>query len=385
VTGTTNNGVITSTNGTAGFVQSNLLFDGTLLTIKGNLSASGAFTSSLREGYVLVGGRGNVTTLVATSSFGGGTTTTDGIFRATGSIVATTNNIQITGSLDITGPVTASLRTGYVWVGHNSRSTRQVATSSFGATLTVEDGNPTIVPSVTKIVFSGASVTDNGSGQITVSITGGGGGGTSGTSGTSGVSGAPGTSGTSGIRGTDGKDGTMGTSGTSGITGGTSSAGSSGTSGTSGTSGVNGIGSSGTSGINGSSGTSGANGLGEAGSSGSSGTSGTSGITGNGATGGTSGTSGTSGNLTLSGTTNDGILTFDGGLVQGIVESDFTFNASSKILTVSGSVLAYTSVTLRPVDTLPAGAVGKLASYAPISPASASLYFHNGSDWVKVV
>jgi hypothetical protein len=288
--------------------------------------------------------------------------------------------------LDILGPITASLRTGYVWVGDNSRSTRQVATSSFGATLTVEDGTPTIVPNVTKIIFSGASVTNNGSGQITVTVTGGGGGGTSGTSGTSGASGVAGTSGSSGTSGANGKDGTMGTSGTSGISGGVSSAGSSGTSGTSGTSGSNGFGTSGTSGTSGINGTSGASGLnGDAGTSGSSGTSGTSGVTGGASTGGTSGTSGTSGNLTLSGTTNDGILTFDGGLVQGIVESDFTFNASSKILTVSGSVLAYTSVTLRPVDTLPAGAVGKLASYAPVSPASASLYFHNGSDWVKVV
>ena len=287
--------------------------------------------------------------------------------------------------MDITGPVTASLRTGYVWVGHNSRSTRQVATSSFGATLTVEDGNPTIVPSVTKIVFSGASVTDNGSGQITVSITGGGGGGTSGTSGTSGAVGVPGTSGTSGTSGANGKDGTMGTSGTSGISGGASTGGSSGTSGTSGTSGVNGIGSSGTSGINGSSGTSGANGIGEAGTSGTSGTTGSSGITGGGATGGTSGTSGTSGNLILSGTTNDGILTYDAALVQGVVESDFSFNSGGKLLTVSGSILTYTSITLRPVDTLPAGGVGKLASYAPISPSSASLYFHNGADWVKVV
>jgi hypothetical protein len=69
----------------------------------------------------------------------------------------------------------------------------------------------------------------------------------------------------------------------------------------------------------------------------------------------------------------------------GQVEEDFTFSSTGKLLTVSGSILAYTSVRLRPVDTLPVGEVGKLASYAPISPTSASLYFHNGADWVKVV
>ena len=289
--------------------------------------------------------------------------------------------------MDISGPFTASLRTGYVWVGDNSRNIRQVATSSLGTSLTLEDATPTIVSTVNKIVFSGATITNNGNGQVTVNITGGGGGaGTNGTSGTSGTSGVNGTSGINGVVGTNGKDGSNGTSGTSGISGGTSSAGSSGTSGTSGTSGVNGIGSSGTSGINGSSGTSGVNGLGEAGSSGSSGTSGTSGVTGGASTGGTSGTSGTSGNLILSGTTNDGVLTYDGGLGQGIVESNFTFNSSTNVLVVSGSISTYTAVSLKPVGVLPSGgSAGKLIAYGPISPSSASLYFHNGTDWVKVV
>jgi hypothetical protein len=38
-------------------------------TINGNISASGAFTASLREGYAWIGGVGNVSNLVATSSF----------------------------------------------------------------------------------------------------------------------------------------------------------------------------------------------------------------------------------------------------------------------------------------------------------------------------
>ena len=46
--------------------------------------------------------------------------------------ISVSSSLTVTGSLDVVGPFTASLRTGYVWVGDNNRSIRQVATSSFG-------------------------------------------------------------------------------------------------------------------------------------------------------------------------------------------------------------------------------------------------------------
>jgi hypothetical protein len=62
-----------------------------------------------------------------------------------------------------------------------------------GTALTVTD-NSTTVTSVDRIVFSGASITNLGNGDVRVSITSGGTGGTSGTSGSSGSSGSSGTS-----------------------------------------------------------------------------------------------------------------------------------------------------------------------------------------------
>ena len=340
--------------------------------------------------------------MVATSSFGGGggTATTDGIFRATGSVVATTNDIQITGSLDIRGPLTASLRQGYVWVGDNGRSIRQVSSASLGVSLTLEDSLPTLVTSVSKIVFSGASITNNGSGQATVTITGGGGGGTSGTSGTSGftgLNGSPGTSGTSGTSGISGGGGTSGTSGTSGTNGpaGTSGTngldgiGTDGTSGTSGTSGVNGFGSNGSNGTSGTSGISGGGGTsGQSGSSGTSGTSGTSGISGlsggggSSGTSGTSGTSGVSGFLILNGTTNNGVITYNNVTTVGEVEPDLRMDATQKILEVSGSIDLYSGIRLRPNQYPPTATAGML--YASGSNGQCWLMFHNGSTWITV-
>ena len=83
---------------------------------------------------------------------------------------------------------------------------------------------------ITGMTFSGATVTDLGSGNVLITITGATGG-TSGTSGSSGTSGTSGESGTSGSSGTSGIDGSSGTSGING------SSGTSGINGTSGTSG----------------------------------------------------------------------------------------------------------------------------------------------------
>lgn len=356
----------------------------------------------MANGYAWVGGAGNRATLVATSSFGGGTATTDGIFRTTGSVVATTNNVQITGSLDINGSVTASLRQGYVWVGNsNGKSILQAATSSFGASLTIADSIPSVpVSGVSQITFDGGTLTNQGNGAVTVTITGGGSN-TSGTSGTSGISGTTGTSGTSGANGTSGVNG-FGSSGTGGSSGtsGTSAVGSSGINGTAGSSGTSGTqGSSGTSSAAGSSGTSGTSGIngvdatGSSGTSGANGTSGTSGLTGGGGSSGSSGTSatsGTSGALILTGTTDNGLITYDGIITNaGVVESSMTYDGATRILTVSGSTDIYAASRIRTSTfsgvTQPAtisAVVGTLAVSA--SGAGGALVFYNGSSWVVV-
>ena len=120
----------------------------------------------------------------------------------------------------------------------------------------------------------------------------------------------------------------FGSSGTSGSSGASSS------SGTSGTSGLGTNGSAGTSGFDGtyfgSSGTSGTSG-----SSSSNGTSGTSAE-------GTNGTSGSSGLLNLTGTTDNGVVTYINSTGYGQVESNLTFNGS--LLALTGAI---TSTTYR--------------------------------------
>ena len=116
-----------------------------ILDVKGNVSASnlnlsGALTASILEGYALVGGVGNVSKLVATSSFGGGTTINTGSFATTGSN-AFVGNQTISGSLDISGSLTSSLQQGYVLVGNSNNRTSLVATSSFGGGTTINTGS----------------------------------------------------------------------------------------------------------------------------------------------------------------------------------------------------------------------------------------------------
>jgi hypothetical protein len=138
-----------------------------------------------------------------------------------------------------------------------------------------------------------------------------------GTSGTSAPGFSSGTSGTSGLTGTSGINGTSGTN-APGFSSGTS-----GTSGLTGTSGING--------------TSGTNAPGF--SSGTSGTSGLTGTSGTSAPGITSGTSGTSG-FPLTGTTNNGLLTYVDS-PQGVqVESSILFDGTT--LSVVGNVASTT-------------------------------------------
>ena len=92
--------------------------------------------------------------------------------------------------------------------------------------------------------------------------------------------------------------------------------------GTSGTSGTSGVGSSGTAGTSGTSGTS------AIGSSGTAGTSGTSG---------SNGSSGTSGLVTLTGTTEGGLITYNGSGTNATVQSGVTYSGTT--LTISGSLI----------------------------------------------
>jgi len=364
------------------------LFDGSLLTVRGRISASNALTASLQEGYAWVGGAGSVSVLVATSSFGSGIFSQIGLSNAYG----TGNDIQISGSLS------ASLAQGYVWVGGPNNITKLVATSSFGSSLAVRNYNGSTfgafnVQNVTTLAFSGSSFTiaDLGGGSVKVESTGTGGGGTSGTSGTSGINGLgnDGSSGTSGTSGTSAAAGAAGTSGTSGTSGLTAQNGTDGSSGTSGTSGTSGAGTPGTSGTSGTTGNPGDNG-----SSGSSGTSGTSGLTpaaGTGGSSGTSGTSGTTGLLSLTGTTTNGVISYDGVTTTGVVESSLTFDSTTRVLELSGSADIYVAAKLRPIlwagNTPPAfitPSIGMLTVSSSFGLSSGDLLYYNGLAWVKL-
>ena len=78
------------------------------IQITGSLFVSSSFTASLKEGYAFVGGPNSMSMAVPTSSFGGGVSNGTGIFSETGSAYHTINNVVITGSLEVSGSVTAS-------------------------------------------------------------------------------------------------------------------------------------------------------------------------------------------------------------------------------------------------------------------------------------
>jgi hypothetical protein len=67
-----------------------------------SLLVSGTFTASLEEGYAWVGGAGNISKLVATSSFGGGSTIDTGSFATTGSNAFFGTN-TFSGAVSFTG------------------------------------------------------------------------------------------------------------------------------------------------------------------------------------------------------------------------------------------------------------------------------------------
>jgi hypothetical protein len=244
-------------------------------------------------------------------------TSGDSLFAYTGSAWATTNNVEITGSVRIKGVLTAeeyNVTLVSSSVLYSSGSTKFGDTNDdihqFTGSLNILSGSVNITQgdlTINGVSFlamtsgtSGSNGTDGSSGTS-------GSNGTDGTSGSSGSNGTDGTSGSSGSNGTDGSsgsngtDGSSGTSGSNGTDGSSGSSGSNGTDGSSGSSGSNGTdGSSGTSGVDGASGTSGSNGT--DGSSGSNGTDGSSGTSGSNGTDGTSGSNGTDGTSGSNGT-----------------------------------------------------------------------------------
>jgi hypothetical protein len=104
-----------------GFQNKSTWTDGrpTFLTpvdISGSVSMTGTLTASLQEGYVWVGDSAGKTTTVATSSFGGG-----------GAAFPFTGDAQISGSLGVTGSVSGFVNT--------------LAISSNTASMNFNDGN----------------------------------------------------------------------------------------------------------------------------------------------------------------------------------------------------------------------------------------------------
>jgi len=92
------------------------------------------------------------------------------------------------------------------------------------------------------------------------------------------------------------------------------------------------------------------------------------------------GTSGTS--VSLSGTTNGGIITYSTGLGGGSVQPSLVYDGST--LFVTSSINVQVAITLANQNVLPATPVaGQLAVSA--SAGVHRLYFYNGSTWTQVV
>ena len=107
-------------------------------TFVGDQNIQGTITASIQEGFALVGRVGDVSTLVATSSFGGG-----------GSGFPFTGNAVITGSLLVSGSSANDLtiQGRQLITGPNSGQTPLLIISSSDASNTIERGSISIVGS----------------------------------------------------------------------------------------------------------------------------------------------------------------------------------------------------------------------------------------------
>ena len=147
-------------------------------TFVGDQNIQGTLTASIQEGFALVGGVGNVSTLVATSSFGGG-----------GSGFPFTGAAQITGSLGVSGATTIGgelsvtpallpngfpAGTGQFIIPFLSGSTNVIARDSDNALYWQPAFNVLAVSSSTgntTISNSGMTVTSNTTGSTQVTTT----------------------------------------------------------------------------------------------------------------------------------------------------------------------------------------------------------------------
>lgn len=270
-TGSSGTSGSTGSSGTSGTGADILLLNNFTGSIRAEINGIEAYTASLKNNNI-ISGAAQITAL-GFGAGGGSSFPYTGSAIISGSLIVSGSTIVsggltstglISGAIGLSteGPLSASLRQGYVWVGGSgNQNTIQISTASLGGgggSFTVIRGGNTYSSISTLNFNEDFTITNPSSGTVAidVALTGGSGSGTSGSSGTSGDTGTGGTSGSSGTAGTSGSSlpGTNGTSGTSAI----------GSSGTSGSPGV--------SGTSGSSGTSG-------GSNGSAGSSGTSGVT----------------------------------------------------------------------------------------------------------
>ena len=169
-----------------GIIQANAATTGSN-TFVGNQNIQGTITASIAEGFALVGGVGNVSTLVATSSFGGaltsglvsgssqltasydvryalsgsiGTTITTGSFATTGSNTFKGNQI-ISASVDVSGSINSD---GYE-LAASSTSTIPALNSAFNSDFSSSSStfiNKSLVLGDGKVLVAGRFTTIDG-------------------------------------------------------------------------------------------------------------------------------------------------------------------------------------------------------------------------------
>ena len=165
-----NNNVLTATGTSTLQGENNLTFDGSTLGITGNINASSTLTASLQEGYTWVGNGSNISTLVATSSFGSGGSINTGSFATTGSNTFRGDQI-ITGSITLAG-------SQFVSVGGVNGNQVSFNSSSLSlqnpALTTITYASPTAYLQMKGNFYLENQVGNVGSGSINISALGGG-------------------------------------------------------------------------------------------------------------------------------------------------------------------------------------------------------------------
>jgi hypothetical protein len=120
---------------------------GVFVNSLGNVSLSGSFTSSLEKGYTWVGDGNNRTTLVATSSFGGGSSINTGSFVTTSSFNSYTSSTD--SSITQLNASSASQQISINALNSYTASNQPISTASFATTgSNTFIGNQTVVGNV---------------------------------------------------------------------------------------------------------------------------------------------------------------------------------------------------------------------------------------------